>query len=348
VSNALYFGDNLDVLRASIASGSTELVCLDYSFNANTACGAWLKRFPSNVFPTQGETCGNKWHWRKHAETVCQELIGQIGSQYGRWIVLLALLLASGSAMSMQFTLSDTTPRGYKLSQPAFIASGAIVEGDAARLLAFLRLNRKEFVDNQLHIVVDSPGGSIAEAIQVATLLEQGMATLWLPVSTTHNKKAPRCASACFAFVAASASRTIADDTVFIHRPYFEAKAFVGLTYSEAQQAHEKLIADFAAWLDRKRIPRTLIEKMISKSSREAYPLDLDDIDAIGSVAPWAEEYLIAKCSFDKSLWRRFQDASVANNEPAAARLGKQFEQQSNCVKTVRRDVRARLLDSKW
>jgi site-specific DNA-methyltransferase (adenine-specific) len=43
MTNKLYYGDNLDVLRASIASESVDLVYLDPPFNSNASYNVLFK-----------------------------------------------------------------------------------------------------------------------------------------------------------------------------------------------------------------------------------------------------------------------------------------------------------------
>jgi 16S rRNA G966 N2-methylase RsmD len=44
MTNKLYYGDNLDVLRASIASESVDLIYLDPPFNSNASYDVYSKR----------------------------------------------------------------------------------------------------------------------------------------------------------------------------------------------------------------------------------------------------------------------------------------------------------------
>ena len=66
--NALYYGDNLDVLRESIASESVDLVYLDPPFNSQATYNL-LFRSPAGVgSQAQIEAFEDTWHWGHEAE----------------------------------------------------------------------------------------------------------------------------------------------------------------------------------------------------------------------------------------------------------------------------------------
>lgn len=52
MANALYYGDNLDVLRSHIATESVDLVYLDPPFNSNAA--DMLRAMPAGDFSSNG------------------------------------------------------------------------------------------------------------------------------------------------------------------------------------------------------------------------------------------------------------------------------------------------------
>jgi len=66
--NALYYGDNLDVLRESIASESVDLIYLDPPFNSQATYNL-LFRSPAGVgSQAQIEAFEDTWHWEQEAE----------------------------------------------------------------------------------------------------------------------------------------------------------------------------------------------------------------------------------------------------------------------------------------
>ena len=63
--NRLYYGDNLYVLRESIADESVDLIYLDPPFNSNASYNVLFKA-PSGVqSPAQIEAFDDTWHWNE-------------------------------------------------------------------------------------------------------------------------------------------------------------------------------------------------------------------------------------------------------------------------------------------
>ena len=75
MSNALYYGDNLDVLRESIASESVDLVYLDPPFNSQATYNL-LFRSPDGVgSQAQIEAFEDTWHWGQEAESAFNQVM---------------------------------------------------------------------------------------------------------------------------------------------------------------------------------------------------------------------------------------------------------------------------------
>jgi len=73
--NALYYGDNLEVLRESVASGSVDLVYLDPPFNSQATYNV-LFRSPAGVgSQAQIEAFDDTWHWGPEAESAVDQVM---------------------------------------------------------------------------------------------------------------------------------------------------------------------------------------------------------------------------------------------------------------------------------
>ena len=70
--NHLYYGDNLAVLRDSIASASVDLVYLDPPFNSNASYNVLFKGPSGNASAAQIEAFDDTWHWTDAAEQAFQ------------------------------------------------------------------------------------------------------------------------------------------------------------------------------------------------------------------------------------------------------------------------------------
>ena len=63
MGNHLYYGDNLSVLRDSIASESVDLIYLDPPFNSNASYNLLFKAGDGNQSAAQIEAFDDTWHW---------------------------------------------------------------------------------------------------------------------------------------------------------------------------------------------------------------------------------------------------------------------------------------------
>jgi DNA modification methylase len=66
--NALYYGDNLAVLRESIKDESVDLIYLDPPFNSNASYNLLFKAPTGEQSQAQIEAFEDTWHWNEHAE----------------------------------------------------------------------------------------------------------------------------------------------------------------------------------------------------------------------------------------------------------------------------------------
>jgi adenine specific DNA methylase Mod len=75
MTNRLYYGDNLDVLREHIADVGIDLVYLDPPFNSNANYNI-LFESPAGVgADSQIEAFQDTWHWNDKAETAFHDLM---------------------------------------------------------------------------------------------------------------------------------------------------------------------------------------------------------------------------------------------------------------------------------
>lgn len=68
MTNRLYYGDNLGVLREHIASESVDLVYLDPPFNSNATYNVLFKAPDGHQSQAQIEAFDDTWHWTESAE----------------------------------------------------------------------------------------------------------------------------------------------------------------------------------------------------------------------------------------------------------------------------------------
>ena len=76
MTNTLYYGDNLDVLRRYVADESVDLVYLDPPFNSNASYNVLFKERSGEESPAQIKAFTDRWEWTQESErTFEQEIV---------------------------------------------------------------------------------------------------------------------------------------------------------------------------------------------------------------------------------------------------------------------------------
>lgn len=75
MANHLYYGDNLSVLRESVASESVDLIYLDPPFNSNAGYNVLFKAPDGTGSAAQIEAFDDTWHWDTAAEGAYAEVL---------------------------------------------------------------------------------------------------------------------------------------------------------------------------------------------------------------------------------------------------------------------------------
>ena len=74
-ANALYYGDNLAVLRESIPDESVDLIYLDPPFNSDANYNVLFRTPSGQQSAAQIEAFEDSWHWNQHAEEAFGEVL---------------------------------------------------------------------------------------------------------------------------------------------------------------------------------------------------------------------------------------------------------------------------------
>lgn len=100
MANALYFGDNLEVLRESIKDESVDLVYLDPPYNSNATYNVLFKTPKGHQSDAQIEAFDDTWHWGAHAEAAFAELMQQSNTDVAEVIRALRSVLGENDMMA--------------------------------------------------------------------------------------------------------------------------------------------------------------------------------------------------------------------------------------------------------
>lgn len=98
--NALYFGDNLDILREHIADDSVDLIYLDPPFNSNANYNVLFKSPAGGRSHAQIEAFEDTWHWAQEAEKEFSELLHQSNTNVSEMIQALRKFLGENDMMA--------------------------------------------------------------------------------------------------------------------------------------------------------------------------------------------------------------------------------------------------------
>src|SRR5207248_1164008 len=74
-SHALYFGDNLSILRQSIPDNSIDLIYLDPPFNSQATYNVLFHAPTGEHSQAQIEAFEDTWHWNETAERAFDEVV---------------------------------------------------------------------------------------------------------------------------------------------------------------------------------------------------------------------------------------------------------------------------------
>jgi len=74
-TNTLYYGDNLDILRAHVAAESVDLVYLDPPFNSNRSYNVLFRDESGRDSDAQIIAFEDSWHWGRRTEDLYADLV---------------------------------------------------------------------------------------------------------------------------------------------------------------------------------------------------------------------------------------------------------------------------------
>ena len=101
MTNALYYGDNLAVLRESIKDETVDLIYLDPPFNSNASYNVLFKAPSGEQSQAQIEAFEDTWHWNESAERAFDEVV--TGPHSDASIMLKAMRSALGENDMMAY-----------------------------------------------------------------------------------------------------------------------------------------------------------------------------------------------------------------------------------------------------
>src|SRR5712692_4363463 len=100
MANALYYGDNLQVLRESIASESVDLIYLDPPFNSQASYNVLFKGPSGKAADAQIEAFEDTWHWGEQSERAFSEVLASPYTQAAELLRAMRSFLGENDVMA--------------------------------------------------------------------------------------------------------------------------------------------------------------------------------------------------------------------------------------------------------
>jgi len=100
MANALYYGDNLSVLRDSIATESVDLIYLDPPFNSQANYNVLFKGPSGKMADAQIEAFEDTWHWGEGAERAFAEVLASPYTQAAELLRAMRSFLGENDVMA--------------------------------------------------------------------------------------------------------------------------------------------------------------------------------------------------------------------------------------------------------
>lgn len=100
MNNTLYYGDNLDILRAKIESDSFDLVYLDPPFNSQSTYNVLFHAPTGEGSQAQIQAFTDTWHWNEQAELAYGEVLSSRNSDAAEMLRAMRLFLRENDMMA--------------------------------------------------------------------------------------------------------------------------------------------------------------------------------------------------------------------------------------------------------
>jgi DNA modification methylase len=116
--NALYFGDNLQVLRENIRDESVDLIYLDPPFNSKASYNLLFRTPKGHESDAQITAFEDTWHWAEQAEREFAELVQQSNTDVSEMIQALRRFLGENDMMAYLTMMANRLLELHRVLKP--------------------------------------------------------------------------------------------------------------------------------------------------------------------------------------------------------------------------------------
>ena len=117
--NALYYGDNLPVLRDYLASESVDLIYLDPPFNSNASYNVLFKEQSGERSAAQITAFEDTWHWGWESETAFREVVQSGPEKLSRLLQAMREFLGRNDMMAYLVMMAQRMVELHRVLKPA-------------------------------------------------------------------------------------------------------------------------------------------------------------------------------------------------------------------------------------
>ena len=118
MTNALYYGDNLDILREHVADASVDLIYLDPPFNSNATYNVLFQERSGEQSAAQITAFDDTWHWGLESEAAYHEVVTSGPKGLADLLQAMRSFLGQNDMMAYLTMMSQRTVELHRVLKP--------------------------------------------------------------------------------------------------------------------------------------------------------------------------------------------------------------------------------------
>ncbi len=116
--NALYFGDNLDILRDYVAAESVDLIYLDPPFNSNATYNVLFRERSGEESAAQITAFDDTWRWNMESELAYRDVIAREAGKVGELLAAMRAFLGQNDMMAYLTMMAQRLVELHRVLKP--------------------------------------------------------------------------------------------------------------------------------------------------------------------------------------------------------------------------------------
>ena len=116
--NALYFGDNLDILRDYVADESVDLIYLDPPFNSNATYNVLFRERSGEESAAQITAFDDTWRWNMESELAYRDVIAREAGKVGELLAAMRAFLGQNDMMAYLTMMAQRLVELHRVLKP--------------------------------------------------------------------------------------------------------------------------------------------------------------------------------------------------------------------------------------